>query len=118
MANSNGFVTPTMSAMAEPGSNRALTASLPSPATIPSPGSSKIGGSRPSLTPKTSKVQNVTTRALPGSKVLAPQFNAPVPLDKNKKQQRTNAIKQYHQRLMAGHAEAPAAFLQSISHLM
>lgn len=120
MPTSNGFTTPSMPAMAEPGSNRALTATLPSPAKIPDPGSSKIGGSRVSTKVKVSPVAPAVgqnSRTLPVPKMSSQVMTPKIPLNKNTQQQRISAIQSYVGRLGSGKAESPAAFLQSIAHL-
>lgn len=123
MPTSNGFTTPAMPAMADVGSNRALTSTLPSPATLPEPGASKIGGSRlpTKLNIKAPTLAGQPQRTLPTVNFTPKQAQQPistVPLNDTTKQQRMQALQNYVSRLNAGSAEHPAAFLQSISHLM
>ena len=125
MPTSNGFTTPSMPAMAEPGSNRSLVSSLPSPAALPNPGSSKIGGSRvptkikaPVQAQRQIQTPIVGSRSLPSSKVPVPPQVAPkIQVNKGTQQQRMAAIQDYVSRLGSGKAESPAAFMQSIAHL-
>jgi hypothetical protein len=123
MPTSNGFKTPSMPAMADVGSNRSLTASIPSPATIPEPGSAKIGGTHtPSKLSMPKPVKGVGQRTLPGALPGNPvqkvqQMQGGVPANPKMKQQRMQAIQNYVARLGSGKAEAPGAFLQSIAHM-
>lgn len=125
MANSNGLNTPSIPAMAEVGSNRSLNAGLPSPATIPQPGSAKIGGSRPSIKMKVpSQQQKPAQRSLtPGTggvvkarpQQFVPKLSPKLPLNQKTKQQRMQAVQGYVARLGSGQAESPAAFLKGMA---
>lgn len=123
MPNSNGLVTPSMPAMATPGSNRSLNAGLPSPASIPQPGSSKIGGSRPSTKMKSNTTQTAPRSILAGTGGVvrtrpAVAVKTSVPLQKDTKQLRAQAIQNYTSRLGSGKAESPSAFLKSLAQIM